>query len=77
MKYKLKDILMLATDDSKIVVEDLESTIYETNDSDSGISPEYYNYDVIDISAGYYQIGVIIRKPEKRRRKTGELKIAG
>lgn len=58
---KLIDLLSIITDESKVVVEDYDGEIYEIYDGKNSIDPKYNNREIVSVSSGYYQIGIIIR----------------
>lgn len=58
---KLSDLLTIITDDSKVVVENYAGDIYEVRDGENSINPKYNNRNVVSVSSGYYQIGIIIQ----------------
>lgn len=64
---KLIDLLNLIPNDSKVVVEDYDETIYEIRDGDNDINSKYNKWKVLAVYSGYYQIGVIIERGAKTK----------
>jgi hypothetical protein len=61
---KLSDLAALITSDTKLVVEDESGDIYEEyvgNDIYLYDPYDYLSREIVNISSGYYQIGVMIR----------------
>lgn len=60
---KLRDLAVLITSDTKVVVEDELGDIYEEYAGNEFYlcDCKYLSREIVDISSGYYQIGVTIR----------------